>query len=65
MAFGCAGSRGHTSGVCVSGVGGGHGGKQAGPAFFSLPFSCVECHGVRILNSDLSFQVIMKVCLSK
>lgn len=43
----------------------GHGGKQAGPAFFLLPFSCVECHGVRILNSDLSFQVIMKVYLLK
>ena len=43
----------------------GHGGKQAGPAFFLLPFSCVECHGVRILNSDLSCQVIMKVYLLK
>ena len=43
----------------------GHDSKQVGPAFSLLSFSCVECHGIRILNSDLSLQVIMKVYLSK
>lgn len=66
--FSSMGSGVHASGVHGSGLRRKrvHGLQPgAGPALLTSSYSCAECQGVRILNSHLSFSLVIKMYLSK